>query len=114
MTKNDIIAELYRSREFNDCIGKMEPEHLRDDLKAEVTLILLETNDEKIMSLAEQKDALKFYTVRIILNLIKSKTSNFYKTYRQPIAEIDLNANYDVKYRGSIAHLKRNQAYQQG
>ena len=87
MGKNEIVAELYESREFNDCIAKMEPEHLRDDLKAEVVLILLETDETKIKALHERKE-LKYFTVRIILNLIQSKTSLFYKMYRQQVTEI--------------------------
>ena len=86
-TKNQIIEELYRSKEFGDCIGKMEPDHLRDDLRSEVVLILLETPEEKIKQMHERKE-LKFYTVRIILNLIQSKTSGFYKQYRQQLAEL--------------------------
>lgn len=87
-TKNQIITELYKSREFNECIGKMEPDHLRDDLRSEVVLILLETSDEKIKQLHEQVNGLKYYTVRIILNLIQSKTSKFYKQYRQQLAQL--------------------------
>lgn len=86
-TKNQIIEELYRSKEFNDCIGKMEPDHLRDDLRSEVTLILLETDDQKLITI-HAAGALKFYTVRIIMNLIQSKTSLFYKRYRQQLIEI--------------------------
>jgi hypothetical protein len=86
-TKNQIIEELYRSKEFNDCISKMEPEHLRDDLRAEVTLILLETDDQRLIAI-HSAGALKYYTVRIIINLIQSKTSKFYKNYRQQMAEI--------------------------
>lgn len=86
-TKNEIIAELYESREFNECIGKMEPEHLRDDLRSEVMLILLESPEDKIKQMHERRE-LKFFTVRIILNLIQSKTSGFYKRYRQQLTEI--------------------------
>lgn len=86
-TRNQIIEELYNSREFNDCIGKMEPEHLRDDLKAEVTLILLETEERKLFDIYTA-GALKFYTVRIIINLIQSPRSTFYKLYRQKAAEL--------------------------
>lgn len=87
MGKNEIIAELYESKEFNDCIGKMEPDHLRDDLRAEVMLILLEMPEDKI-KLLYYENALRYYTVRIILNLIRSNTSRFYKMYRQQLAEI--------------------------
>jgi hypothetical protein len=85
--RNEIVTELYNSKEFNDCIGKMEPDHLRDDLRAEVALILLETEDKRLIEI-HTAGALKFYTVRIILNLIQSKTSLFYKRYRQQAAEI--------------------------
>jgi hypothetical protein len=89
VTKNEIVAELFQSREFNECIGKMEPEHLRDDLRSEVILILLESPEEKIRQMHERGgQELKYYTVRVILNLIQSKTSKFYKQYRQQLIEI--------------------------
>lgn len=94
-TKNEIIAELYQSREFNECIGKMEPDYLRDDLRSEVVLILLETDEGKIMQLHEQPNGLRYYTVRIIINLIQSKTSKFYKQYRQQLAELNDRFAYE-------------------
>jgi DNA-directed RNA polymerase specialized sigma24 family protein len=86
-TKNQIIEEFYCGKEFNDCIGKMEPEHLRDDLRAEVALILLETDTDKLLAIHDA-GALKYYAVRIIMNLIQSKTSKFYKQYRQQLVEL--------------------------
>lgn len=93
-TKNEIIEELYRSKEFNDCINKMEPEHLRDDLRAEVVLILLETEEQRLLAI-HTAGALKYYTVRIIINLIQSKTSRFYKLYRQQLNEINDRFAYE-------------------
>jgi hypothetical protein len=93
-TKNQIIEELYKSREFNDCINKMEPEHLRDDLKAEVVLILLEIDEVKLMEI-HGKGALKFFTARIIINQVFSKTSPFYKQYRQQFNEINDRFAYE-------------------
>jgi hypothetical protein len=90
--KNKIIADLYQSKEFTDAIDKMEPEHLRDDLRQEVIVILLETPDERIIKMHED-GGLRFYTVRIILNLIKSNTSPFYKKYRGIVLEYDDNYN---------------------
>lgn len=94
MGKNEIVAELFVSKEFNDCIEKMEPEHLRDDLRAEVTLILLETDEGKLIEIY-RSGGLKFYTVRIILNLIQSKTSLFYKMYRQQMTELNDRFAYE-------------------
>lgn len=94
MGKNEIIEELFKSREFNECINKMEPEHLRDDLRSEVVLILLETDERKLMDI-HASGGLKFYTVRIILNLIQSKTSGFYKQYRQQLSELNDRFAYE-------------------
>lgn len=86
LTKNQIITELFQSKEFNECINKMDPDHLRDDLRSEVMLILCEKSEDEIISL-QAEGRLRFYTVRIILNLIQSSTSPFYKKYRQQHAE---------------------------
>lgn len=88
MTRAEILSQFFTSKDFNDCIKKMEPVQLQDDLKAEVALILCEMPEDKVSGLWERKE-LKFYTVRIILNLIKSNTSPFYKKFR--ISGIDLD-----------------------
>lgn len=66
----------------------MEPVWLRDDLKAEVTLALLEKPESLIKQLHDQ-DKLRFFAVRIIMNLICSNTSPFYKKFRGYFFEID-------------------------
>lgn len=81
-TKNQIIEELYRSKEFNECIGKMEPDYLQDDLRSEVMMVILETEEAKLQAIYERGE-LKFYAVRIILNLSNSSTSPFYKKFRR-------------------------------
>jgi hypothetical protein len=87
MTKNQIIEKLYLSKNLNDCIKKMEPVDLQEDLKSEVIAIVCEWPEEKIVDL-HTKNQLEFYVVRVILNQIKSKTSPFYKKYRQSFAEL--------------------------
>lgn len=81
MTRNQIIEALFTGKNFNECIGKMEPEHLREDLKMEVALIVCEWPDEKVVKLHQDK-ALEFYVVRVILNQIQSSTSQFYRKFR--------------------------------
>jgi hypothetical protein len=81
MTRDKIITDLFVSKDFTGCIAKMKPECLQDELKSEVALILCEMSEEKILELYNS-GGLKFYTVRIILNLIKSNTSPFYKKFR--------------------------------
>ena len=94
-SKSNIIEELYNSKNFNDCINKMDPDYLRDDLKAEVILVVCEMSEERLYQMYESR-SLAFFVVRIILNMIKSKTSGFYRKYRLTKIEIDFfydNAN---------------------
>lgn len=90
MTRNQIIEKLFTGKNFNDCIQRMEPAHLRDDLKMEVIAIVCEWPDEKIIGLEERKE-LDFFVVRVIINQIQSSTSPFYKKFRQPVIELDIN-----------------------
>lgn len=78
---NDAIVELIQSKEFKQCIDKIEPDYIREDLASEVYLALLETRPEKIIGLYDRKE-LRFYAVRIIFNMACSNTSPFYKKYR--------------------------------
>jgi hypothetical protein len=82
MTRSQIIAQLFSGKNFNDCISKMQPEQLQEDLRQEVILIVCELPEEKIIGLHQRKE-LEFFTVRIILNQVRSKTSPFAKKYRQ-------------------------------
>lgn len=79
MTKHDAIEELYRSREYNDCIEKMEPAYLRDDLRQEVVLALLETPEDTFKQIRN----IRHFAVRIIINMVTNKYHPFYKTFRQ-------------------------------
>jgi hypothetical protein len=42
VTRNQIIENLFTGTNFNDCICKMEPQHLQQDLKMEVISIVCE------------------------------------------------------------------------
>jgi hypothetical protein len=80
--RDSIIANLYTGKNFTDCISKMEPEHLRDDLMQEVIEIVCSWPDDKIIKL-HTDGVLEFYVARVIINQIQSNTSPFYKKYRQ-------------------------------
>lgn len=122
LTKHQIIERLYTGKNFNDCIGKMQPDHLREDLRAEVILVVCEWSDEKVLKL-HSDGVLEFFVVRVILNTIKSNTSPFAKKYRRyheeftqisdrrtAIEEAVTNNHYDNSYfsrsPGSIAKVE--------
>lgn len=81
MNRDQIIANLYTGKNFNSCIAKMEPEHLREELKSEVIAVVCEWPEEKVIGLYERGE-LDFYVVRVILNQVQSNSSPFFKKFR--------------------------------
>lgn len=81
-SRNAIIAELYESKELAEALRKMHPQELADDLKQEIFIALCGMPEDKLIEIHEKKQ-LKFYAVRIMLNMAHSKTSQFYYKYRK-------------------------------
>jgi len=81
MTKNEIIARFYTSKEFNDCISRIKPQNLQDDLKHEVAEVLCNEEDWFIQQLYSRGE-LKYWARRIIRNIGKSANNPFARTYR--------------------------------
>lgn len=77
MEADKIIIDLYKSKELDDCILKFVPAHLLDDFKQEVFLLLCEMDKEKLVNIKD----IKFYTVRIIINLATQVRNIFHKKY---------------------------------
>jgi hypothetical protein len=109
MVKNEILAQYWTLKEVNEAFDKMHPEELRYDLKAEVFLVLCEMNEEKLIGMYERNE-LKFYIVRIMLNMIKSDRSNFYKSYRNYTEYVDNDTEAEVNFDKSdlVDKLEKN------
>jgi hypothetical protein len=109
MVKNKILAEYWTLKEVNDAFAKMHPEELQYDLKAEVFLVLCEMNEDKLIGMYERNE-LKFYIVRIMLNMIKSDRSNFYKSYRNYTEYVDNDTEVEVNFDKSdlVDKLEKN------
>lgn len=86
MTRDQIIEQLFTGKNFREAIAKMAGPNLQEDLKMEVICRLLEQPEEKISGLYERKQ-LEFYTVRIILNEVGNKYSQFNKKFKLVHAE---------------------------
>lgn len=95
MTKNDIVQELYNSKEINEAISKMEPSELRSDLKQEMFMVLMEMPEERLRDIHE-KGFSKFFLIRTMLNMVKSDRSTFYKNFRNFFEYKD---EYQLEYR---------------
>ncbi len=84
MTRNSIIEKLWNSQELKDAIAKMQPEDLQDDLRSEIFKVLCEMDESKLVDMYN-RNVLRFYIVRTMLNMTQSNTSQFYKLYRKPL-----------------------------
>lgn len=87
MTKNQVIEALFLGKNFNDCLSKMDPVYLREDLKMEVIAAVCEWPEEKILDL-HQEGKLEFYVVRVIINMLSNKYSPFFKKFRVQTLEL--------------------------
>lgn len=96
MNKTQIIEELYKSKEINEAISKMEPVDLQEDLRQELFLILCNMDEEKVVDMY-QKGYIKFFLVRTMLIMIKSNRSYFYKNFRN-FTELSTFEKPDVAY----------------
>lgn len=106
MDKNKIIEQYWLNDEVNQAFAKMQPEELQYDLKVEVFMVLLDMEDSKLFGLFERNE-IRFYIVRTMLNMIKSDRSQFWKKYRnyteyngKEIAEVENNSVIDVMEQG--------------
>jgi DNA-directed RNA polymerase specialized sigma subunit len=84
----------------------MQPEELQYDLKVEVFMVLLEIPNEKLFGLYERNE-IRFYIVRTMLNMIKSDRSQFWKKYRNyteykvnEVAEVEDNCIINLMENG--------------
>lgn len=80
--RDKVMSDLFRSPDLAAAIGKMEPAQLRDDLKQELFLVLCEMEHTKLQGLSERNE-LRWWAVRCMLNMICTNRSTFYITHRR-------------------------------
>lgn len=108
MSCQKIIEEVYRDKEVNKLINKLDPAELREDLKQEFALILLDYPCEKLIE-AKNSGKIVFLAIRILLNMATGTNGYFYRTYRRNrvIEESEYNKvsenNYDYLEAAKIA-----------
>ena len=98
-TKYEIIEELAREKiveKFVHNAAKTSAPEL-DDLAQDIYLILLQMEEEKLVSLYEKKQ-LSFWVARIIMNQYFSVTSPFYTKYKK-FQHLSDHINKDIRNR---------------
>jgi len=79
---NKIIVTVYNHPDILRLISKIHPESLRDDLRQEIAMSLLEQPCEKVAGLFAGDNLIK-YSIRMCWVMATSKTSNFYYKYKK-------------------------------
>jgi len=78
ISARQIIDNLYQSAEVSDCLKKVQPAHIRDDLKQHVFLILLEKPEPEIVDLY-CRGKIKAFIAKIIYNTLRFKETKWTK-----------------------------------
>jgi len=88
MTASQVIEQIYKSKDLDNCINKLVRKDHREDFKQEIILILLEKPEETILQL-HHAAGLTYYVVRIVLNLINQKRNIYHRTYNDTTVTYD-------------------------
>lgn len=94
-SKNEILGELWKSRFVDDLIWTITSGHqLKDDLKAELFLILCEMSESRIRKAYEDK-YLNYLCINILKKQYHSNTSPFHKRWRKDKSDNEFNINLE-------------------
>jgi organic radical activating enzyme len=108
MNAETIILDLYRTGEIRKaCLTITGGNPLWRDLEQETVMILLEKDPDKIAKMHQQK-YLRFYIVRLIMNLYRGNNNQFAKKYRhhEERTEVDPEIESNAKdYDPLLDHL---------
>ena len=77
-----MVVDIYNHPDILSLISKIKPECVRDDLRQEIAISLLEQPCEKIAALFAGDNLLK-YTMKVCWLMATSKTSGFYYKYKK-------------------------------
>lgn len=81
MTFDQIISDLYISPDLDRCIAKQVRREDWDDFKQELFTIICALDKNMVVDLSKQ-GRLKFYVVRVIINLSNQKNASYQRKYK--------------------------------
>lgn len=82
MDCNPLVANIYNHPDLLNLINKIKPESIRDDLRQEIALSLLEQPCPKIASLFSGDNLLR-YSMKVCWLMATSKTSQFFYKFKK-------------------------------
>ena len=82
MNCHKIIERIYQDKQINKLIDKLDPPELREDLRQEFAMVMLNYDCSKIMEY-EKAGKLLFFSIRVLMNMATGVNGYFYRTYRK-------------------------------
>lgn len=96
MTAQQVLTEIYVSNEVKECVKRLKPEHLQQDILQHTFMELFERPEDFIMDLHE-RGKLKSYIVKILYNTATYSRSTFAKQQgKETPVDFCEAAKYDV------------------
>lgn len=95
--RNKILTEVFTSKSFNECVGKMRPACLRDDLKSEVSLVLCEMPEARLIEIYNS-GGIYYYVARIVINMVKNSSNKFFRNHLKfDLLTTEMPVNFDIE-----------------
>lgn len=79
---HSIVENIYTHPDILNLISKIQPESIRDDLRQEIAVSLLEQPCEKTVNLFAQDNLLR-YAIKVVWNMATGTSNDFYRKYRR-------------------------------
>ena len=92
MNAKQIIEELYRSDDLRECLSRIQPPDIRDDVKQHVFTELLLKPETDILDLY-QRGKFVAYVAKMLVNMVRWERSSFRKLQGRETA---LESFYDI------------------
>jgi len=108
LNKNQIIADLYTSKEITLMLSKHDGGAGNDDLKSELFEALLKYSEEKIIG-AYQRNELLFIATGIVQRMLFQKGSKFHRTFRKTVYEYSEAILTQQEDKSDLEHKKRKE-----
>lgn len=93
MNAHQIIAELYTCKEVDHSLRSWFDPSIVDDVKQDLFEILLVADPDNIVAMYQRKQ-LRYWVVRIIINLSKQERNVVFRNYRTKFLKREVNTDF--------------------
>lgn len=82
-TRETIIADLYRDPTLDRALRTMKPDHLREDLRQEIFLVLCAMPDDQLQEMHARTGTPLRYLLGTMVQMVKTNNHKFFRQYRR-------------------------------